>query len=85
MSPPDREVSEISYQFFHGYRGRFIRVVHRDGAETKTTVGFLNHIRHGHILFQDGEDSIPIRRIDAVYNIVNKLIAGEGPDTYTRD
>jgi hypothetical protein len=47
--------------------------------------GFLSHIRHGHIVFQDGEDSIPIRRIDAVYNIVNKLIAGEGPDVYDHE
>jgi hypothetical protein len=55
------EVQEVGYKFFHEYRGRLI--------------GFLSHIRHGHIVFQDAEETIPIGRIDAVYNIVNKLIA----------
>jgi hypothetical protein len=69
------EVQEVGYKFFHEYRGRLIRVVYRDGPDTKDLIGFLSHIRHGHIVFQDAEETIPIGRIDAVYNIVNKLIA----------
>ena len=63
------------------YLGRLVKLITTD--EEHPRVGFLSAIHSGQFVLDDIE-SVPQNKVLAAYNIVNKKIAGEGPDIYNR-
>lgn len=61
------------------YIGRLLKIITID--DDRIRVGFLSAIRDGQLILDDSEP-ISLSRIAAVYNIVSKKIAGEGPEEY---
>lgn len=63
------------------YLGRFVRFVTMDDEISR--VGFLSYVNQfGHAVLDDS-GPIPLVRVLAVYNIVNKKITGEGPEEWS--